>query len=150
MKRRPLMERLRSRIVEDANGCWIYTGLLNDSGYGIIGSGGRGGRYLRVHRVMYEAEVGQIPDGLVIDHLCRVRACCNPQHLEPVTDGENVRRGVRKTLQDRCKQGHPFTPENTKVTPRQRTCLTCSRAASRAYQRRRRAAQRLAKIGQAA
>lgn len=82
------------------------------------------------HRVVYELRVGPIPEGLELDHLCRVRHCANPEHLEPVTGRENIRRGTspsaingRKT---HCKNNHEFTPENTYVSPLgKRTCRTC-------------------------
>ena len=65
--------------------CWLWTGPKYHNGYGQA----RGGR---VHRLMYEALVGPIPDGLELDHLCRIRECVNPEHLEPVTRAENARR----------------------------------------------------------
>jgi hypothetical protein len=118
-------------------GCWIYP-TLNDSGYGVIGVGGRGGPTMRTHRVAYEHMVGPIPKGMDLDHVCRVRACCNPAHVVPVTRGENLARGVKKTLQTHCKQGHEMTGANVKHTKRQRICLECARRASREYQARKR------------
>jgi hypothetical protein len=143
MKRRPILERLMGRIVVTSTGCWEYP-TLNESGYGVIGSGGRGGATMRTHRVAYEAHVGPIPDGLQLDHLCRNRACCNPAHLEPVTPTTNIRRGDRKTAQTHCSQGHEFTPDNTRDTARQRVCRTCERARGRDYQRRIRAERKAA------
>jgi len=69
--------------------CWLWTGPLNPGGYGT-----NGGRL--AHRVVYERLIGQIPAGLTLDHLCRVRNCVNPQHLEPVTIAENLRRRPAK------------------------------------------------------
>lgn len=69
-------------------GCWLWTGSQDGKGYGKTGRG-------RIHRIVYEELVGPIPDGLQLDHLCRVRNCVNPAHLEPVTGRENVRRGRR-------------------------------------------------------
>jgi hypothetical protein len=90
--------------IDPASGCHVWQGRKNAKGYGQVG------RHGLAHRVAYEAACGPIPDGLVIDHLCRNRACCNPAHMEPVTPGENVRRGncppmvnARKT---HCKSGH--------------------------------------------
>lgn len=138
------MERLMSRIVIDGNDCWNYP-TLNEGGYGVIGMGGRGAPTRRTHRLTYESFVGTIPDGTEIDHLCRNRACCNPAHLEPVNRSTNVRRGLRKTSQSHCANGHMFSEQNTKQTKRQRVCIECSRAASREYQRRLRAAKRAQK-----
>lgn len=82
--------RILARISVDANGCWLWPGS-KVRGYGRIR------HYTKVtltHRVTFEFFVGPIPDGLQIDHLCRVPACCNPDHLEPVTQLENYRRGL--------------------------------------------------------
>jgi hypothetical protein len=87
------------------------------------------GRY--GHRRAYERAYGRIPDGLEIDHLCRNRACINPEHLEAVTHAENVRRAA--VLVTGCKQGHPFTPENTYLfRGKYRRCRTCKRRWDRA------------------
>jgi hypothetical protein len=79
--------------VDKTDDCWLWTGAKTSSGYGMVShdSGVR-----PVHRVVYELLVGSIPDGLVIDHLCSVRNCVNPAHLEPVTNAENVSRGMRR------------------------------------------------------
>lgn len=81
------------------NGCWIWNAKARRGGYGLIGIDGKS---YRAHRWMYEQLVGPIPEGLQIDHLCRVRECVNPAHLEPVTHAENGRRGknTRLTAED--------------------------------------------------
>ncbi len=110
--------------------CWTWTGGLINTGYGMFhptkGSG------VLTHRYAYEALVGPIPEGLCIDHLCRNRRCCNPAHLEPVTMRENTRRGLSistfNALKTHCPQRHPYSPENTYVSPRGgRICRTCAR-----------------------
>ena len=104
---KPLADRLFSRI--DADGpCWLFQGGLTKDGYGVIGRGRRGEGSVYAHRAAWELLVGPIPDGLEIDHLCRVRSCCNPDHLEPVTRKTNVNRGIAHTvwkLRGNRKQG---------------------------------------------
>ncbi len=87
-------ERVEARI-DRSGDCWVWTGSRSSAGYGQVWSGGtnRG-----VHRIMYEQLVGPIPEGPVIDHLCRNPSCCTPAHLEPVTTAENVRRGPNGVL----------------------------------------------------
>ena len=119
--------------------CLTWTGAKTTLGYGTIGWQGK---KVYAHRLAYETLVGPIPEGLVIDHLCRNRACVNVNHLEPVTQGVNALRGVgvmalnaRKT---HCKRGHEFTPENTYIdADGRRGCRTCRRMARRAADRRR-------------
>lgn len=87
-----MLPRFLARVsVGHESGCWIWEGSRSPAGYGLISVDGR---YRPVHRVAYELFRGEIPDGLVLDHLCRVPACCWPSHLEPVTHGMNVARGA--------------------------------------------------------
>jgi hypothetical protein len=94
-----------------------------------------GGKQYKPHRLAYQLTMGQIPDGLVIDHLCRNRRCCNPAHMEPVTNGENVHRGngiyARNGRKTHCAKGHEFTPENTLRRKHGRGCRECGRIESR-------------------
>lgn len=87
--------------------CWLWLGSLK-RGYGVDQSVLRGSAY--AHRRAYELVVGSIPDGLELDHLCRVTNCVNPTHLEPVTSAENKRREAYAS--STCRRGHPRTPEN--------------------------------------
>lgn len=95
-KRRPLEERLWAKVDKDGpNGCWLWMGGRTPLGYGHVSvETPEGWRTRRVHRVTYELLVGPIPEGLTLDHLCRTPACCNPDHLEPVTVAENLRRAA--------------------------------------------------------
>lgn len=120
-------ERFWSKV-EKTDGCWLWTGALNGGGYGRFNVG----RRLYAHRAAYLMFVGPIPDGLQIDHLCRVRHCVNPDHLEPVTHAENVRRGevgTRERMRTHCPHGHEYTEANTYVHPRDgsRKCMACAR-----------------------
>lgn len=127
MAERTRAELLWRFFVRGDSGCWMWTGRLNEFGYG------RYGQRL-AHRVMYELIVGPIPTGLELDHLCRVRACVNPAHLEPVDHTTNVKRGHGNGRKTHCPSGHAYTPENTAVTQQgRRVCRECQRVHNRAY-----------------
>jgi len=119
-----------SRYEVDAAGCWNFTGPRLPRGYGRAGSHGY------AHRYFYEVHVGPIPVGLVIDHLCRNHSCVNPDHLEPVTQRENIRRGTAPTARHMastaCPNGHPYTSSGGA-----RVCKTCRREGAYANRRRR-------------
>lgn len=119
--------------------CWLWVGNINTKGYGMFGLN-RG--LVSAHRFAYVLLVGPIPEGLHIDHLCRVRHCVNPDHLEPVTPQENVRRGLHGVLrsQTHCVNGHERTVENTYIhlTRGNPVCRECSRADGRRYLERKR------------
>lgn len=124
--------------VEKTPTCWLWRGHTI-RGYGrLMWDGAR----MAAHRVSYELHIGAIPDGLVIDHLCRNHGCVNPAHLEVVTIGENMLRGVAPTAvafrENRCLRGHPYTDDNTYTYPDgKRRCRTCSRISWRVGQLRR-------------
>jgi len=86
-----LVERILYYVVIDDNDCWLFTGRLSQLGY-VAFHVGHG--TVKAHRVIYEYVNGPIPPGLEIDHLCRVRHCLNPEHMEPVTHRENVLRSI--------------------------------------------------------
>jgi hypothetical protein len=101
-----------------------------------------GRRY--AYRTVYEALVGSIPNGLVLDHLCRQPWCVNPTHVEPVTQGVNMRRAgiapgdlnVGQALKTHCPAGHPYDPENTYRWHGERQCRKCMRESKRRYRLR--------------
>lgn len=132
--------RLMDKVVVEQSGCWVWKGTTGRKGYGRI----RIDNVLhQAHRASYELHVGKIPDGLVLDHLCRNTSCVNPSHLEPVTNLENMRRGIRATKRS-CVHGHAYTAENTRIELRadgshgKRICLTCRRETSRRWKERQR------------
>lgn len=141
---RPLIERLRQKyIVDEQTGCWLWTARIDANGYGRFQRGP--GVSPLAHRAAYEMLVGPISDGLQLDHLCRVRHCVNPAHLEPVTHAENQMRGEAfsavNARKESCENGHPFDLLNTYYRPDRpgtRECRECSRAAKRRYKKRRR------------
>lgn len=139
---RSLDERFDEKwMPEPMSGCWLWLGSKNGAGYGTIE---RDGRTFMAHRYSYERAVGPIPEGLVLDHLCRTPSCVNPEHLEAVTHGENILRG-REAIADgalpqrrrtHCAKGHVLRGENVSVgedgIKRCRQCqmLRCARIRS--------------------
>lgn len=131
--------RFMAKLDEGPGGCWVFTGYIKPNGYGQFYP--RKAVPTLPHRWSYEYHNGPIPEGLVIDHLCRVRACCNPEHLEAVTQRANILRGdsliAQRAVATACIHGHPFDEVNTYVTTKGwRACRECARRANHSrYQR---------------
>lgn len=135
-----ILDRLTAKYDVDAtSGCWLWT-AARQNGYGVIKVKGR---FRGAHRVSYEMHRGPIPDGLVIDHLCRTPHCVNPDHLEPVTIGENIRRGENHYRRaTHCKRGHEFTPGNTLMLANgSRACRQCAALRMAAFKEKRNASE---------
>lgn len=130
------IQRFLPKFVVLANGeiagrpCWQWIAEITRYGYGSFSVGAAGLGHIPAHRWAYEHWIGSIPDGLTIDHLCRNRACVNPDHLEAVSNQENVLRGnglaAQNARKTHCKRGHLLDSENTYVYPDgRRSCRTC-------------------------
>lgn len=139
MKRETWEQRVLANFDKDPEtGCWLWRGCLTRYGYGTVTWQQRA---QHAHRTVWELLVGPIPAGLVLDHLCRVRRCVNPEHLRPITNLENLQApgslspatlNRQKTV---CPNGHEYSEENTYFTKGgARKCRAC--AADRARSRR--------------
>ena len=116
----PFLDRVNK---DGPNGCWLWLGGTDTSGYGQLWLNGR---QKLAHRYFYEMAYGLIPEGMQIDHLCRVRRCVNPDHLEVVTHIENIRRGTGSGSRTYCPKGHPYDPSNTVFNSKgHRECRIC-------------------------
>ena len=132
----PAHERFDAKVKIDESGCWLWTGYIDQKGYGVFGVSAK--ELWKAHRYSYTQHVWEIPAGIQLDHLCRVRHCVNPSHLEPVTNQENTIRGnAARPKADRCRRGHRFDEANTYICPRgKRECKTCRDAAAERHRRR--------------
>ena len=127
--------------VNAKTGCWEWIGVIQQNRYGKFAADGE----VMAHRWSYKHYRLPIPKGLEIDHLCRVRHCVNPWHMELVTHAENMQRsdcsgngGLFNRDKTHCKHGHEFTPENTRITNDKgwRECIACRRLSSRKHKER--------------
>lgn len=131
----PVAERVRNAIWVDDSGCWLWQMHIDRAGYGRLQIRVNGKpQCAMAHRLAYAAWRGEHETGLELDHLCRVRRCVNPDHLEPVTHAENMRRSpVNKAARlamrkSHCPHGHPYDEANTYIDRRgKRNCRTCMR-----------------------
>ena len=128
-ERAKILDRVVARSHEDLRGCWVYDGARSPEGYGRF-------RTLYVHRLSYTHHNAPIPEGMVVDHLCRNRACWRPDHLDMVTQRVNVLRGespgAKIRLSGTCARGHSG---DTWVSAdgKRRQCRICSRERQRAW-----------------
>lgn len=137
------LDRVLSRVTVTPFGCWDFDGCRLACGYG---RASWNGRLWLTHRLVYTLLIGEIPAGLELDHLCKNKPCCNPEHLEPVNRSENIRRGpqggitaARERAKTACPAGHPYDEANTYWTLRgHRQCRLCKRNADGRYASRHR------------
>ena len=127
-------KRFMKYVSINPNGCWDWTGGKNRQGYGHFHLDGD----WRAHRAAWLLFKGPLPE-LQLDHLCRNRACVNPEHLEPVTNRINVMRGIlgevsraRQLSKTHCPRSHEYTIENTRLYKGSRICKECSKKSARA------------------
>jgi hypothetical protein len=119
----------------DEQGCWLWTGYINNKGYGRWAA-------FYVHRLLWSLRHGAVPAGLELDHLCRNRRCVNPEHLVAVTHAENMRRAPRSgpvPHPEHCPQGHPWAVHAVANSKGYRECRACQVKSKRAYADRQKA-----------
>lgn len=136
----PEIDRFFDKVIPEPNsGCWLWLGAVA-ANYGTFTYQNR---QTTAHRASYLFHHGAIPNGLVLDHLCRNVLCVNPDHLEPVTQRVNVMRGNSRynasswqSAKTHCAKGHEYSPDNTKIIGNRRQCITCARLRRAAYKKR--------------
>ena len=130
-------DRFRAKFVKDASGCWLWQAAKHPDGYGLFHLPAPR-RMVRAHRFAWENYHSRpVPEGMQLDHLCRVPACVNPDHLELVTSRENTLRGIGPTSanakKQTCPRGHAYSGKRSW----RRRCGECEREQDRARYRRR-------------
>ena len=131
------------QLPDPDTGCMLWTAAKTSAGYGAFRLGGV---LYRAHRISFTLAYGEIPQGMVLDHICRNRACVAPEHLEVVSQRENVLRGeglaAQNSARTHCPRGHAYAGANLYVAPDgRRYCRTCRREKQRNYRRAKRIAQ---------
>ena len=122
-----LRRAFEKRVMRDLGlgGCWRWVGPQSNSGYGKVMI------TISAHRLAYLLYHGSIPEDLVLDHTCNERSCCNPDHLKPVTNWENIMRGrglaANNAKKVTCPAGHVYNKKNTGYTGKRRYCKACKR-----------------------
>lgn len=125
------LKRLWSKVKKgiDEKDCWGWTDSLSKAGYAYFSYGGRKGKKVLAHRLLYEIMIGPIPEGKDLDHLCRNRFCVRPDHQQPASRRENLLRGetiyAREASATHCPQGHPYDLLNTRFYKGNRICRKC-------------------------
>jgi hypothetical protein len=125
-----ILSRFHAKYAVNGDGCWIWTASKLKSGYGIFTDTNR--RSITAHKWSYLHFNGVIPDGFVIDHICRQTSCVNPAHLQAITQSENIKRSLHvqaRGARTHCSNGHEYTAANTvRIAGRRgRICLACRR-----------------------
>lgn len=122
-----LGDRFLDKVYFDPNtGCWLWCAGILQGPHGGYGRYSYKGNDRPAHVISWETINGSVPEGLELDHLCKIRQCINPKHLEAVTHQVNIRRGPLGSA-THCKLGHLFSVQNTKLSHGSRICKTCSR-----------------------
>lgn len=131
--RRPALPRFWAKVVKQPGGCWEWIGARKTHGYGNFCP--ERTRTVLAHRYAWEIMVGPIPDGMTLDHLCKNRACVNPEHLQVVSGSENQRRAHQGRERALCDKGHALLGENVIVVNGSRRCRICKEAYQRPARR---------------
>jgi hypothetical protein len=129
------LTRFLAKVEYEAPGCWVWQASTDEKGYGQFFP--TKGQRMHAYKWAYEYFVGPVPDGLHLDHLCRVHRCVNPDHLRAVTPYENWRVGASPTAiaarRTHCSHGHAWDAENTRWVGGKRRCVACARANGEVY-----------------